>query len=56
MPFEAILFDPGTKTSSRVSVRVFGSSLEVMGEAGSDTLRVDLSRCELTAGGWDQQS
>jgi Zn-dependent protease with chaperone function len=56
MPFEAILFDPGTKASSRVSVRVLGSSLEVIGEAGSDPLRVDPSRCELRGGGWDQQS
>ncbi|MBK5255110.1 MAG: M48 family metallopeptidase [Vicinamibacteria bacterium] len=56
MPFEAILFDPATKASSRVSVQTFGSSLEVVRGATGESLRVDPSRCELTAGGWDHQS
>lgn len=54
MPFDAILFHPGTKNSSRVSVRVFGSSLEVSGEG--ETIRIDPSKCELSAGGWDRES
>lgn len=54
MPFEAILFNPEAKESSRVSVRAFGSSLEVTG--GPETLRVDPGKCELTAGGWDNGS
>ncbi len=54
MPFEAILFDPVTKDSAKVSVRVFGSSLEVTG--GRETLRVDPAKCQLAAGGWDRES
>lgn len=53
MSFDAILFDPVTKTSPRVSARVFGSSIEVTGHGG-DALHVDPSRCELIAGGWDK--
>jgi Zn-dependent protease with chaperone function len=52
MPFEAILFDPVTRDSTKVSVRAFGSSLEVTG--GRETLRVDPAKCQLTAGGWDR--
>lgn len=55
MPFEATLFSPSTGNSSKVSVRIFGSSLEVTG-SGAETLRVDPSKCELTAGGWDRES
>jgi beta-barrel assembly-enhancing protease len=54
MPFEAILFDAVARDSTKVSVRAFGSSLEVTG--GRETLRVDATRCELTAGGWDRES
>ncbi len=54
MPFDAILFDPRTTNSSRVSVRVLGSSLEVVG--ARETFRVDPVKCELTAGGWDRAS
>ena len=54
MSFEAILFNPEAKESSRVSVRAFGSSLEVVG--GPETLRVDPAKCELSAGGWDSGS
>ena len=54
MPFEAILFDPVTKDSTKVSVRAFGSSLEVTG--GRQTLRIDPAKCQLTAGGWDRES
>lgn len=53
MSFNAILFDPVTKTSPRVSARVFGSSIEVTGH-GDEALHVDPSRCELSAGGWDK--
>ena len=54
MPFEAILFNPKTGHSTKVSVRTFGSSLEVVG--AFDTLRVDPAKCALTAGGWDRES
>lgn len=54
MPFDAVLFHPGTKNSSRVSVRAFGSSLEVTGEGL--TIRIDPSKCELTVAGWDRES
>ncbi|MEO8360972.1 MAG: M48 family metallopeptidase [Vicinamibacteria bacterium] len=54
MPFQAILFDPVTRDSSAVSVRAFGSALEITG--GRETLRVDPARCELTAAGWDHAS
>ena len=51
MTFQAVLFDARTKSSSPVSVRPFGSTLEVIG--GSETWRLDPSKCELKAGGWD---
>lgn len=54
MSFHAILFDPVTRDSTKVSVRAFGSSLEVMG--GRETLRIDAAKCQLTAGGWDRES
>lgn len=54
MSFEAILFDPVTRDSTKVAVRAFGSSLEVTG--GREPLRVDASKCQLTAGGWDRES
>jgi Zn-dependent protease with chaperone function len=54
MPFEAILFNPMTGDSTKVSARVFGSSLEVTG--GAETLRVDPAKSTLTAGGWDLES
>jgi len=54
MSFDAILFEPVTRNSTKVSVRAFGSSLEVIG--GPETLRVDSARCQLTAGGWDRES
>ena len=54
MSFDAILFDPVTRDSTKVTVRAFGSSLEVSG--GRETMRVDPARCELTAGGWDRES
>ncbi len=56
MPFEALLFDPSTKQSSRVTVRVLGSYLEVIGGPGGETLRVDVGKTDLTAGGWDRES
>lgn len=54
MSFEATLFNPGTGESAKVSVRTFGSSLEVIG--GGATLRIDPARSALTAGGWDRES
>ncbi len=54
MPFEATLFNPVSGESAKVSVRTFGSSLEVIG--GNETLRVDPAKCALTAGGWDRES
>lgn len=54
MSFEAILFDPVTRDSTKVTVRAFGSSLEVTG--GREPLRVDAAKCQLTAGGWDRES
>ncbi len=54
MSFHAILFDPVTRNSTKVSVRAFGSSLEVVG--GPEGLRIDGARCQLTAGGWDRES
>lgn len=54
MPFEATLFKPVSGESAKVSVRTFGSSLEVTG--GSETLHIDPARCALTAGGWDRES
>ncbi len=54
MSFSAILFDPVTRDSTKVSVRAFGSSLEVTG--GREALRVDAAKCQLTAGGWDRES
>lgn len=54
MPFEATLFNPVTGESAKVSVRAFGSSLEVMG--GSEALRIDPAKSTLTAGGWDRES
>jgi beta-barrel assembly-enhancing protease len=54
MSFQAILFDPRTRGSTKVSVRAFGSSLEVTG--GLEALRVDAAKCQLTAGGWDRES
>ena len=54
MPFEATLFNPVTGHSVKVSVRTFGSSLEVIG--GSETLRIDPAKSALTAGGWDRES
>lgn len=54
MPFEATLFNPVTGESAKVSVRTFGSSLEVIG--GSATLRIDPAKSALTAGGWDRES
>ena len=54
MTFQAILFDPRSKDSSRVSVRPFGSTLEVTG--GAETLRVDPSKCALQPGGWDRSA
>jgi beta-barrel assembly-enhancing protease len=53
MPFEAILFDPVTRNSTKVKVSAFGSSLEITG--GPEALRVDASKCQLTAGGWDRE-
>ncbi len=54
MSFDAILFDPATRNSTRVTVRAFGSSLEIAG--GPEALRVDAAKCQLTAGGWDRES
>jgi len=54
MPFDATLFNPVSGESAKVSVRAFGSSLEVIG--GIETLRVDPAKCVLTAGGWDRES
>lgn len=54
MPFEAILFDPVTRNSTKVKVSAFGSSLEITG--GPEALRVDALKCQLTAGGWDRES
>jgi predicted Zn-dependent protease len=54
MPFEATLFNPASRESTKVSVRSFGSSLEVTG--GGETRRVDPTKGELTAGGWDRES
>lgn len=54
MSFEAILFDPQTGNSTKLSVRTFGSSLEVTG--GAEPIRIDPAKCELTAGGWDRES
>ena len=54
MPFKAILFDPGKKDASLVSVRALGSSLEATGESGA--FRIDGSKCALTAAGWDSES
>jgi len=54
MPFEATLFNPATRDSVKVSVRSFGSSLEVTG--AGETLRVDPAKSELAAGGWDRES
>ena len=52
MAFDASLFDPRTGSTTRVSARVFGSSLEVLCP-GEDALRIDPGRAELRAGGWD---
>ena len=54
MSFEAILFNPTTGTSQKVSARVFGSSVEVTG--GGETLRVDPAKCQVNPGGWDRGS
>jgi len=54
MSFEATLFNPVTGESAKVSVRTFGSSLEVIG--ASATLRIDPAKSSLTAGGWDRES
>lgn len=54
MSFTAILFDPVTSNSTKVTARAFGSSLEITG--GRETLRIDPAKCELTAGGWDRES
>ena len=54
MSFEATLFNPVTGDSTKVSVRTFGSSLEVIG--GSEALRIDPSKSVLAAGGWDRES
>ncbi len=54
MPFEATLFNPATGDSVKVSVRSFGSSLEVTG--AGETLRIDPAKSELGAGGWDRES
>lgn len=54
MPFEATLFNPVSRDSMKVSVRTFGSALEVT--RGGETLRVDPARSELTAGGWDREA
>ena len=53
MTFEAQLFDPRSGNTSRVTVQIFGTSLEIL-RAGSDALRVDPGKCSLQAGGWDQ--
>ncbi len=54
MPFEATLFNPATGDSVKVSVRSFGSSLEVTG--AGEALRIDPAKSELGAGGWDRES
>ncbi|MBX7185580.1 MAG: M48 family metallopeptidase [Vicinamibacteria bacterium] len=54
MPFEATLFSPLSGDSAKVTVRAFGSTLEVIG--APVTLRVDPAKCALTAGGWDRES
>lgn len=56
MPFQAILFDPASQTSTATSIRVFGSGLEIVDPAGGESRRVDSARCELRAAGWDHQS
>ena len=53
MAFDAQLFDPRSGDTTRVTVQIFGSSLEIL-RPGSDAFRVDPGKCELQAGGWDQ--
>jgi beta-barrel assembly-enhancing protease len=55
MAFDAVLFDPTTGDSSRVAVQIVRAWLEIVRE-GHDTVRVDSTKCEVKAGGWDNQS
>jgi predicted Zn-dependent protease len=54
MPFEALLFDPSSKDSTKTTVRAIGSSLEVFGDGHSH--RLDAAKCEVSAGGWDSEA
>jgi Zn-dependent protease with chaperone function len=54
MPFEALLFDPSSKDSTRAVVRAIGSSLEVTG--GAHSFRLDSGKCEVSPGGWDMEA